>query len=366
MAEDKLDFSLPGKKPGSRAANVVAILLLLVLVGLTAAILLRGSSAVSPQPKATVLSAEQARQLATKLAGRNLYEQAAGMWEKYIARSGLTGTDRAKALFETGTLLEKAHRYGDAIEYFYRSEMAAKLPELESRINAHVKSCFEKSGRFSALRYELMDRTSLEGKGSAGGKVVAELGPEKITEADLDAMIEQNIDNQLEPYSAFMTAEQLASQKKKMLEQYKSPSSKQQFIEDRLGREVLYREALTQGLSDKPQVKRLLEELEREVLSRQIMNQQLADKIHITETDLRTYYEANKDKYTEEIKDPNDPNAPARKRQKSFDEAGQELMSSLANEKRQDVQQAYMKEMMDKYNVVIHTSALPADKQGKE
>jgi len=366
MAEDKLDFSLPGEKRQKSAANVIIILLLLILIGLTAAILLRGSSAVSHQPTATALSAEQARQLATKLAGRNLYEQAAGVWKKYLAAGKLTDTDRAKTLFETAALLEKAHRYGDAIEYFYRSEMAAKLPELQSDINAHVKSCFEKSGRFSALRYELMDRTSFASKGSAGGKVVAEIGPEKITEADLDAMIEQSIDNQLEPFSAFMTAEQVAGQKKKMLEQYKSPSAKQRFLEDRLGREVLYREALAEGLNDKPQVNRLLEELERDVLSRQIMNRQLADKIHITETDLRTYYEVNKDKYVEETKDPNDPNAPARKRQKSFDEARPDVMSSLANEKRQDVRQAYMKEMMDKYNVVIHTSALPTDKQGKE
>ncbi len=367
MAEGQLDFSLPEKRQKKPAANAVIIILLLVLIGLTLGVLLRRSSAVS-EPAATpgALSAEQTKQLATKLARRNLYKQAAGAWKEYLAKSKLTDAEKAGALFETATLLEKAHRYGDAIEYFYRSEMAAKLPELESRINTHVKSCFEKSGRFSALRYELMDRTSLEDKGPAGGKVVAEIGPEKITEADMDAMIEQSIDNQLEPYSAFMTTEQVAEQKKKMLEQYKGTAAREQFLQGRLGREVLYREALAQGLSDKPQVKRLLEELERGVLSRQMMNRQLAEKIHITETDLRTYYEANRDKYTEEIKDPNDPNAPARKRQKGFDEVREDVTGSLASEKQQDVQQGYIKEMMDKYNVVIHTSALTAGKQGEE
>jgi hypothetical protein len=33
-------------------------------------------------------------------------------------------------------------------------------------------------------------------------------------------------------------------------------------------------------------------------------------------------------------------------------------MSTLLNQKRQDVQQDYIKQMMDKYNVIIHTSAL--------
>ena len=45
-------------------------------------------------------------------------------------------------------------------------------------------------------------------------------------------------------------------------------------------------------------------------------------------------------------------------RQKSLDEVRQQVMSMLANQKRQDVQRDYIKQMMDKYNVIVHTSAL--------
>jgi parvulin-like peptidyl-prolyl isomerase len=43
-------------------------------------------------------------------------------------------------------------------------------------------------------------------------------------------------------------------------------------------------------------------------------------------------------------------------RQMSFDEVRQQVMSTLANQKRQDVQRDYIKQMMDKYNVIVHTS----------
>ncbi len=271
----------------------------------------------------------------------------------------LTETERAKVLFNTASLLEKAQNYGDAIEYYYRSELTASRPELESSIKAGVENCLEKLGRFSALRYELMERTSLKKSSGPEQKIVAEIGPEKITAADLDALIESSIDNQLLSLSQFMSPEQLSEQKKKVLEEYKSPRQRQQFLRSWLAQEVLYRQAIEQGLSDKPQTKRLLDDLTQQVLSQQMMDQQLASKIHITETDLRTYYEANKDKYVE---DANDPNA-GTGRQKSFDEVRQQVAMSLMGEKRRDVQQQYIGEMMDKYNVIIHNAALGAGNQ---
>jgi parvulin-like peptidyl-prolyl isomerase len=50
-------------------------------------------------------------------------------------------------------------------------------------------------------------------------------------------------------------------------------------------------------------------------------------------------------------------------RQKTLDEVSQQVISMLANQKRQDVQSSYLEQMMDKYNVIIHTSAISgADK----
>jgi hypothetical protein len=360
MEEQKLDFSLPKGKSKGNPGIILLILLGIVLIGLISFNLYVTMSGRKPVSAAisTGLAAKQTEELATKLAQRNLYEQSAKVWQGYLATEKLNETEKAKVLFNIASLLEKAGLYADAVEYYYRSELTANRPDLESGIKAGVENCLQKLGRFSALRYELMERTSLKKDSGPDSKIVAEIGPEKITAADLDAMIENRIDNQLMPLSQFMAPEQLAEQKKKMLEQFKNPQQRQQYLQSRLAQEVLYRQALEQGLSDKPQTKRLLDDLTREVLSQQMMDSQLASKIHITDTDLKTYYEANKDKFVEDTNDPNGP-----KKQKSFDEARQQVAMSLMDEKRKDVQQQYLKEMMDKYNVIIHNAVTGTAKQ---
>ena len=447
MAE-KLDFSLPEKKQKSSFTNSIIIILLLVLIGLTAVnmALRPASDNQAPNGASYSLSAEQTKQLAGKLSQRNLHIRAANLWKDYLATGKLADAERARTLFQIGTLLEKANQYDQAIEYFYRSEIVAELGELKPQINAHIRNCFEKLGKFSALRYELMDRTSLDGAPTAGAKIVAEIGAEKITEADLDGFIESEIENQLEPMAAFMTPEQFSEQKKKMLQQYKNPQAKLQYLQAWLAQEVLYRQALEEELAEKPEAKKLIDHLSRGALSQLQMNNELASKINITETDVQTYYTANKDKFIDpakasishilledqqkakevidRIKDGEDfgelakqlskdentkenggkietqtqegsyiagigayeelnkkifAAGPAKvldepfetekgweivkvetitpERQKTLDEVSQQVISMLANQKRQDVQSSYIEQMMDKHNVIIHTSA---------
>ena len=448
MAE-KLDFSLPQKKSRGSAAGLFIALVLVALVVLTVVNLVVTLSSRQGGARAATrgLSAEQVKDLASKLTQRNLYEQAAAAWQDYLAATGIAGPERARIDFQTGVLLQKAGFYGQAIEHFYRSEAAAKVSELGPQINTHLKECFENLGEFSALRYELMDRTSVSPSQAAGGKVVAEIGAEKITESQLDALIEENIENQLAAMKAFMTPEQFNEQKKRALEQSRSPEAKREFLQGWLAQEILYRQALQEELSDKPEVKRLMHELTRGALSQQLMNEQLASRIHITDTDVQTYYTANKDQYVEPerakirhirvndeeraravlngisrgedftelakqssedestkadggliqgdvvkgsaipgIGDSNEigeaifaVNAPAvlekpyktgkgwevirveekhASRQMSFDEVRQQVMMQLLRQKREDVQREYIREMMDKHGVIIHTSVL--------
>jgi peptidyl-prolyl cis-trans isomerase C len=451
---EKLDFSLPQKKAQGSAVGVLTALLLVVLVALAAANLFVTLSGRKPAPAVSGgLSADQVKELASKLAQRNLYQQAATAWQDYLVRANPAGPEQAKIQFQIGTLLEKGGLYADAIEHYYRSETAGTVKELQADLNAHVKECFEKLGKFSALRYEMMDRTSLSSSQPAGGKVVAEIGPEKITEAQLDAKIEENIENQLEPMKAFMTPEQLNEQKKRALEQARDPKTKQEFLEGWLAQEILYRQALQDKLSDKPEVQRVVHDLTRQALSQQLMNEQLAAQIHLTDSDLQTYYTANKDKYVEPerakishilvkdqgqandllkrlkdgadfaavakessldeatkgnggriaadvvkgsnipgIGDANEINASIfaagapslldkpfktdkgweivkveekqAQRQKSFEEVRQQVTMQLLRQKQQEVQRDYIKEMMDKHQVVIHTSAFaPAQEE---
>jgi parvulin-like peptidyl-prolyl isomerase len=431
---------------------VLLLAALVVLVAVNLFVTLSGRKSASAVSSG--LSADQVKNLASKLAQRNLYQQAAAAWQDFLATAKPAGPEQARIQFQIGTLLEKGGLYADAIEHYYRSEAAGTVNELQSDLNAHIKECFEKLGKFSALRYEVMDRTSLNPAQPAGGKVVAEIGAEKITEAQLDAKIEENIENQLEPMKAFMTPERLNEQKKRALEQSRNPQTKQQFLEGWLAQEILYRQALQDKLGDKPEVQRVVHELTRQALSQQLMNEQLASKIHLTDGDLQTYYTANKDKYVEperakishilvkdegqandllkRLKDGGDFAAIAKEssqdeatkgtggripedipkgapvpgigdaneigaaifaaqapnlldrpfktdkgweivkveekqaqRQKSFEEVQPQVAMQLLRQKREEVQRDYIKEMMDKHQVVIHSSAFAPAPQGQ-
>jgi hypothetical protein len=134
--EGKLDFSLPEKKRKNGITNLIIIVLLLILIGLSAAnMALR--PAIDNQPSNVTnysLSAEQTKQLAGQLAQRNLHIRAANLWKDYLVTGKLTDAQRARTLFRIGTLLEKANLYDQAIEYLYRSEIVAELGELKPRI----------------------------------------------------------------------------------------------------------------------------------------------------------------------------------------------------------------------------------------
>jgi len=298
--ESGLDFSLPQKSSSGCGQKFIILLLILVLLAGLAnlAIVLRPN--LKPAAGPQQFSAEQTRDLAARLSSRNLYLPAVKVWKDYLAQAKPDDTQKAKILFQIAGLLAKAGRNEQAIEYYYRSEMAAKLDELGPEINSRIKSCFQEMGNFSALRHEIAERTGIDSSAKAGDDVIAEIGPEKITAANLDAFIEQQVDAQLSMYAAFMPAEQLNQQKKQMLAQYTSdPRAKQQVLQGYLAQELLYRKALDDNLADDPQLKEELTRQAKSLLGQHVMNTELAAKVNITETDLQTYYQANKEKYIE-------------------------------------------------------------------
>jgi len=358
--EQKLDFSLPKKQEKKGVSQGLLVVLLLVAVGLSAASLYVALAGGAGTEATNVnVSFEQAQDLAGKLAQRGLYDRAAIVLEDAVSRTKLGGVDLAKAYFRMAGWLADAGRYSEAVEYYYRSEMFGKVVD-EQEMNQRLKECFERLGRFAALEREIAARTSMGGE-NPDAVVVAEIGTEKITTDRLDEIIEQQIDSQMARYAAFMSPEQISQRKKEMVRQFTEPESRQRFLENWLGQEVLYREAMAEGVVDKPDVKKQVQDAVKGITAEYVMNSEVAQKVNITETDAKTYYEANKSQYVEQAKDANSPPV-----QKSFEEVRDQVYQRLRSEKTRDVQQAYVKSLMDKFNVVVHTSALGGSSQEEE
>jgi len=113
----------------------------------------------------------------------------------------------------------------------------------------------------------------------------------------LNALIEEQIDVQLQQYAGIMTPEQLKQQKENLVAQVTSPQRKLEYLQGMMMEQALYREALAQELDEDIKIKRQLRRLTQQFLAQQLLEKEVAPRINITESDMETYYQANMDQY---------------------------------------------------------------------
>jgi hypothetical protein len=356
MADKKLDFSLPEGKTKLPLLQLVILLLIVLLVIIGALNLVisflmpAGGGAVTASIR---LSAEKQKELALKLQKRSLYDAAVEAWKDYLVKAVLPDNERATIWYTIGKLQQDSGDYEGALTSYYMSEAVFQVEDLEQEIGRRVQECIEALGKFAALRQELSDRVGMEEE-VAGDKVVAEIGPEKITKADIDSKIEQYIGLLISQYAAFMEPDALNKQKEELFKQFSGKDGQLRMLNQFIIEEILYRKAREEGLAEKPEVRALLKQTEKQLLAQQLLSRRIAEKVNITETDLTTYYEANKGKYIKEGK------------QKSFDEVRSEVYRDLRSEKEQEIQEAFIEELRQLYNVVIYPSRLTGETTGED
>ena len=292
---NELNFSLPQKKQGKSVSNILVILLLLMVLGVSGANLwlMRTPGKTNTAVAGEMLDQAQLKELAGKLTNRNMYEAAAGVWEEYLRWGGIDQQEQARVLYRMGDLWLQADKPREAIGYFYRSEMVCKMPELEPQINARVQECLEKAGQFAVLRYELLERSSFKPGPDQAAQVVAELAGDKITAAQLDKMIEDRIDIQLQQYATVATPEQLSQQREALIYQITSPQQKLQFLQGMMMEAALYREALARKLDEDAKVKQQMRRTTQQFLAQKLLEKEVEPKINVTDGDMQTYYQAN-------------------------------------------------------------------------
>jgi len=295
---DELDFSVPQAKKRKGPGNSIIIILLLAVLAVGVAGLWQSKKSGNKSTAQVSLTAGQLKELASKLASRNFYAEAVEAWKQYLETARLSSEEEARTLFTMGDLLLKADKPEEALGYFYRSEMVKQVPELKGQINEKIKECFEKAGQFAALRYEIMERTSYKPtEEDSGSEVVAQVGAEKITAAQLGAMLEDQLDVQLRQYKELLPPEQFNAQKEAVRSQFDNPQVRLQFLGQMMAEEALQREALAEKLDEDTTIKQQLQRMRRQFLAEQYLNEQLAGKTHVDEVDVQTYYQAHKDNY---------------------------------------------------------------------
>jgi hypothetical protein len=348
---DELKLTLPEREPKKHGPPKMVLLLLVLTVLLGAANLAVLLGRRSPSP-AGDLPASKLKEVALKLEQQDLREGALAAWRQYLQSPGLGGDERAKIWYRVGTLEQEAGRDEAALDAYYPSEAQASLKEIAPEIARRVRECLEPSGKFAALQHELRERTSPEpGPAKPGSAIVAEIGPRKVTLEELDRRIEKMIDLQLEQFGSALPADERAKQREALLKRFSTPEARDQQLRRFLMEEVLTRKAREDKLQQDPAVKDLLAMAERTILSHKEMGKELSDKVHITESDLKNYYEAHKADFKEKRQG-------EAEKQKSFEEARPEVYGALRRQKEQEVQEELFTALEKRYDVVIHNAAL--------
>ncbi|MBN1697566.1 MAG: hypothetical protein JW881_08645 [Spirochaetales bacterium] len=356
MSDKKLDFSLPETKQKNSAAQLVMLILLagILVVGTLNLVFVffppAGGKAADASNR---LSAGKQKELALKLQKRGLHEAAAAAWEDYLAKAAIPDPERASIWYTIGKIRQEAGDYEGALTGYYMSEAVFQVEELIPEIGRRVQECIEALGKFAALRRELSERVGME-ESVSGDHVVAEIGPEKITKADLDGKIEQYVGLLISQYAAFMEPDALNKQKEELFKQFSGKDGRERMLNQYIIEEILYRKAREEQLAEKPEVRSLLKQTEKQLLAQQLLAKRIAERINITESDLKSYYEGNKGKYIQDGK------------QKNYEEVKSEVYRDLRGDKEREVQENFLEELRQQYNVVVYPSRLTGETGGED
>jgi tetratricopeptide (TPR) repeat protein len=263
----------------------VIITVILVLFGITIALLLRNSYLISENRKASrSWNAAKIRQHASRLKADGLALQAMRAFEEYLDKSGADAATRGNIYYSLGEMFLREDRYEDALSYFYKAEIADPATELKREIGSYIITCLEKMGKSLDAEYQLESRADLKGetrRTKASGEIVAKIGSREITMGEINEEIER--------LPSWMKGEYTKDESKKL-----------EFLQQYVSSELLYDKGSKLGYTKSPEVRDQIESFSRQLVVQKVIEDEIDSKIHIDPDDVKNYYEANKEKYKDE------------------------------------------------------------------
>ncbi len=220
----------------------------------------------------------QQRMLANRLKSAGLNLQAIQEYEKYTATAPLDKKQLASLSYTIGKMYMEEAQYEKALSWFYRVEIADPETQLKADVGSKIINCLERSGKYNAAEYSLSRRSSQKkAVTKKDGKIVAEIGEEKIYLEDINNAID--------------------SMPEGMRKQFEEKKAKAEFLKKYVADELLYRKAVKLEYDKAPDMRKKLKQIEKELMVNKVLEHELKDKIKLEEDDLRNFFEAHKKDY---------------------------------------------------------------------
>lgn len=285
----------PSTLPAAAGGRSLVFLVLLLNLGILILLLLRpgGGSSANAEPTSTAAGSAQAGDdvLALRLEERSLWTEAAAEWHA-VARGQADAAKRAKFMYRAGTLFEKAGDPEKAAASYVAAERDLDQggdENLKHQIGLRLVDCLGKMGRSGEVGRELRRRTTGAKAGEAD--VLARIDGEPVTSADLDRLVEGQVD-------AILGGRMDPQAREQLLSELRAPRHREEILNQLLQQEVLVRRARELGLDRDEAFLGRMSQVERMLLERAVLEKEIGARLVATPEDLKNYYAGHKNEFT--------------------------------------------------------------------
>jgi len=269
--------------------------------------------------------------LANTYYNTELYEAAVNEYLDYVNTYPLDQSRQANIYYIIANIyFERVKDYSKALEYFYRVKYLYPESNLQGEVGKRIVNCLERLQRSQDAQRTLEKEAALEPEKveeHRPGEIVAAIGSKNITAGDLEFEI-----GQLPPY---------------LQSQFNTRDKKLEFLQQYIVGELLYDSARRKGLEKDKDIIEGTFQAQKRLMAQKILNEEIQSKINISQADVELYYKANKENYAEK-----DDKGQVVK-QKSFQEAAQQVAQDLLLEKQQEAYRQLVARLMQSENVNI-------------
>jgi peptidyl-prolyl cis-trans isomerase C len=299
------NLQVPQARPtgGSHGGLGIIIVLLLVILAVQLTSLARGRRAVSPGGGVTaaMLTPEQLKKAAVELESKNLPREAAAMWERYLQSASLPAAEAGNIRYLIGKDYQNAEAYPEAFTQFVQAEMLLEgaKSDVSHKISLARMDCLKRMGRYAELSRELDQRASADSSAQslATQQIVAEIGGDKLTIADFDRMLSNQIEQAVQSRVG-ISQEDADALRRRAHEQFADPQMKGQQLQQLIALRVLAQEARKRGLNDQDTFRERLLSVADSLLGETLLHDEIGKRSVVTDADIRRFYDASNDRYS--------------------------------------------------------------------
>ncbi len=271
--------STPSAPANDRLVRALLILNLVGLLALAVFLWLHAGAGETEDPEA----AEHARDVASKLKSAGALDEAAALYEVYLASTDATADTRASVAYSLGSTYLDDGRYEKALRWFYEAESLG-VGELQDQLTKKVVHTLERLGRYHSAKAVLDSRMALAPDGeiarSADDPVVARIGDEEIPRSAVLRVLDE-----LPPEAAA---------------QLQGTEARGELLRKYVADELLWRKAVKLEYDRDPQVRRSYEALLKQLAISKFVEKDVVPKIEVDPADLKNFFEANRARYEKE------------------------------------------------------------------